>query len=86
MTSEAGAPRTDRGFPPVPGGFIVSAVFALLTIAVFLHAVFPRYEWHTVPEPGKLSIVVYDRWTGRFQRGVYSDDGVLNAMGVFTPF
>lgn len=61
-------------------------LLALLVLAVVLHAVFPRYEWRTISEPGQISIVVYDRWTGRFQRGVYSETGNLNVMGVFTPF
>ena len=36
--------------------------------------------------PGSVSIVVYDRWTGRMQRAVYDDKGELNVMGVYTPF
>jgi hypothetical protein len=30
--------------------------------------------------------VVYDRWTGRLQRVVYDDKGMMNVMGVYTPF
>ena len=33
-----------------------------------------------------VSIVIYDRWSGRFQRAVYEDNGSLNVMGVYTPF
>lgn len=86
MTSEADTPRPDGIFGSVSGGLAVTVVLVLLAIAIFLHALFPRYDWHTVSEPGKLSVVVYDRWTGRFQRGVYSDDGKLQVMSVYTPF
>ena len=61
-------------------------LLGLLAVGVLLHSFFPRYEWKTVEKQGAVSIIVYDKWTGRFQRGVYTDDGNLNAMGVFTPF
>ncbi len=61
-------------------------VLVLVAVGVLLHSFFPRYEWKTVDRPGAISIVVYDKWTGKFQRGVYADDGKLNVMGVFTPF
>src|SRR5207248_341782 len=32
------------------------------------------------------ALVIYDRWSGRFQRGVYDADGKVKAMQVFTPF
>ena len=54
--------------------------------ALLAHGFFPRYDWRPVEGPGSVSIVVYDRWTGRFQRAVYDDKGGLNVMGVFTPF
>ena len=62
------------------------ALLAILAAAVLLHSFVPRYEWRTLEDSGSVSIVVYDRWTGRFQRGVYDTKGNLNAMGVFTPF
>jgi hypothetical protein len=58
----------------------------LLAVGVLLHSFFPRYDWKTVEQSGSISVVVYDRWTGRFQRGVYDNGGNLNVMGVFTPF
>ena len=61
-------------------------LLAILAAAVLLHAFVPRYEWKTIDETGSVSIVVYDKWTGRFQRGVYDAKGNLSAMGVFTPF
>lgn len=62
------------------------ALLAILGVAVLLHSFVPRYDWRTLDEAGSVSIVVYDKWTGRFQRGVYDAKGNLNAMGVFTPF
>ena len=61
-------------------------LLGLLAVGVLLHSFFPRYEWKTVEKSGATSIIVYDKWTGKFQRGVYSDDGNLNVMRVFTPF
>jgi hypothetical protein len=37
-------------------------------------------------DPNSISIVVYDKWTGRVQRAVYSDDGGFKVMDVYTPF
>jgi hypothetical protein len=62
------------------------AVLVVIAVAVLLHAFVPRYDWRTVEGTSSVSIVVYDKWTGRFQRGVYHDDGDLNVMTVFTPF
>ena len=62
------------------------ALLVLLAVALLLHAFVPRYEWRTVEGTGSVSVVVYDKWTGRFQRGVYNDNGSLSSMGVFTPF
>ena len=61
-------------------------LLGLLTAGLLLHSFFPRYEWRTLDEAGSVTIVVYDCWTGRFQRAVYDDKGSLNVMGVFTPF
>ena len=58
---------------------------ALLAIALVLHAVFPRYEWRSVGDTGAV-VVVYDRWSGRFQRAAWDDAGKLKVMDVFTPF
>ena len=62
------------------------ALVAAIAVALLAHAFFPRYEWRTLSETGSVTVVVYDRWTGRFQRAVYDDKGGLNVMGVFTPF
>jgi len=66
--------------------FVVAAVIAALAVvALFIHAVFPRYEWRAVNADG-TAIVVYDRWSGRFQRAVYDATGRVKPMDVYTPF
>ena len=62
------------------------ALLAVMIAAIFSHAYLPRYEWREVHETNSLSIIVYDKWTGRIQRAVYDDKGGLNVMGVYTPF
>jgi len=62
------------------------ALIAVIVAGIFAHTYLPRYEWREVRDPNALSIVVYDRWTGRLQRVVYDDSGKMNVMGVYTPF
>ena len=62
------------------------ALLGAIVLAIFAHAYLPRYEWRTITQTSSVSIVVYDRWTGRMQRAVYDDKGGLNVMGVYTPF
>ena len=62
------------------------ALVAVAAVAVLAHELFPRYDWRPIEHTGAVSIIVYDRWTGRFQRAVYNDQGNLNVMGVYTPF
>jgi hypothetical protein len=57
----------------------------LLALALILHAMFPRYEWRAFESSGSISLVVYDRWAGRFQRATYDDKGGLNVMGPYVP-
>jgi len=62
--------------------------WALLGVIVFgiaAHAFFPRYEWRA-SDPPDSALVVFDRWSGRFQRAVYDANGKVKAMDVFTPF
>jgi hypothetical protein len=62
------------------------ALLGVIALGIFAHAFLPRYEWREVRETSAISIIVYDRWTGRMQRAVYDDKGGLNVMGVYTPF
>jgi hypothetical protein len=62
------------------------ALLGVIALAIFARAFLPRYEWRTIQQAGSVSIVVYDRWTGRLQRAVYDDKGELNVMRVYAPF
>jgi len=61
------------------------ALAGVALLAIFAHAFLPRYEWRTVNEPG-TALVIYDKWTGRFQRAEYDQAGKVKPMDVFTPF
>jgi hypothetical protein len=61
------------------------ALLGVILIGVLVHALFPRYEWRAVT-PNGSAIVVYDRWSGRFQRAEYDAAGKVKAMDVYTPF
>ena len=61
--------------------FSLLGVIVLVALAyIFL----PRYEWRTISDGQSVSVIAYDRWTGRIQRAVYDDKGGLNVMGVYT--
>jgi hypothetical protein len=62
------------------------ALLGAIVAAIFAHTYLPRYEWRSVEQTGSVSVIVYDKWTGRLQRAVYDDKGGLNVMGVYTPF
>ena len=62
--------------------WLIIALLALAAALVF-HAVFPRYDWSTQTND---TVVVYDRWQGRFQRAAFNNDGSLNLSDVFQPF
>jgi hypothetical protein len=61
------------------------AALGAAVLAIFAHAFIPRYDWHAVNAAG-TAIVVYDKWTGRFQRAEYDPAGKVKPMDVFTPF
>jgi hypothetical protein len=61
------------------------ALLGVILIGVLVHTLFPRYEWRAVNANGS-SIVVYDRWSGRFQRAEYDASGKVKPMDVYTPF
>ena len=70
----------------VRNDILVIGLLIAIAVGLLAHAFFPRFDWRTVDHGGSVSIVVYDRWSGRFQRATYSDDGNMTSMGVFTPF
>lgn len=61
-------------------------IIALLAVAAGLvfNAIFPRYEWSV--EANGDSVVVFDKWQGRFQRADFQDDGTLRGWPVYVPF
>jgi hypothetical protein len=65
---------------------LVIASLIVVAIGLLAHAFFPRYDYRTVQNDKSISIIVYDRWSGRFQRAVYGDNGDVNVMKVYTPF
>ena len=62
------------------------ALLGAIILAIFAHSFLPRYEWREIHDASSVSIVIYDKWTGRIQRAVYDDKGGLNVMKVYTPF
>jgi hypothetical protein len=62
------------------------AFLGVLVSAIFAHSFLPRYDWREVRDPGSISVLVYDKWTGRIQRAVYDDKGGLSASSVYVPF
>lgn len=66
-------------------GVAALVVVALLAIALVLHAMLPRYEMTTIGV-NRESVVVFDRWTGQFQRIDYLPGGEPRATSVVDPF
>jgi hypothetical protein len=64
--------------------WMVSAAL-VLAVAVLLHAIFPRYELMSHGAGGD-AVVVFDRWTGQFQRAIYGADGEPRTSAVVRPF
>jgi hypothetical protein len=61
------------------------AFLGVILIGVLVHTLFPRYDWRPVNDSGS-ALVIYDRWSGRFQRAEYDASGKAKAMEVYTPF
>lgn len=69
-----------------PGASTWLGIAALvLAVAIVLHALLPRYEFVQVGGD-TISVLVFDRWTGRFQRITYNEDGQPVATPVVRPF
>lgn len=52
------------------------------SLALVLHAVFPRYEWRTSGESGTI-VIGCDRWANDSQRAVYDERGKVTSMDPF---
>jgi hypothetical protein len=57
---------------------------AVIAIAVVLHSALPRYAF-TTGQDGSV-VLVFDRWTGQFQRATYPPDGEPRVTSVVKPF
>ena len=63
----------------------VAAIAAvLLALGVLAHAFIPRYDYRASADG--TSLIIYDRWGGKFQRAVYDEKGDLTLQRVLTPF
>ena len=58
----------------------------VIVLVALAYIYLPRYEWKTISDAQSVSVIAYDRWTGRIQRAVYDNQGGLNVMRVYTPF
>jgi hypothetical protein len=61
---------------------IVLSLGALIVLFLALRVVFPRYDWRPVGDGH--AVIVYDKWTGRFQRAEWNATGKLQLMDVYT--
>jgi hypothetical protein len=77
---------TDERTPPPLGlGVWIVSAAAVLAVGLVLNALFPRYELMSHGASGD-AVVVFDRWTGQFQRATYGADGEPRASSVVRPF
>jgi hypothetical protein len=60
-------------------------MLGVVLAGILLHSLFPRYEWRAVNDSGS-ALIVYDRWSGRFQRAEYDQSGKVKPMDVYAPF
>jgi hypothetical protein len=66
-------------------GWWALAATLIIAIAIVLHALLPRYSFTTVGQDGAV-VLVFDRWTGQFQRATYGPDGEPRVTSVVKPF
>ena len=66
-------------------GAWIAVAAALVSTALVLHALLPRYTLTTVGQAGDV-VLVFDRWTGQFQRATYGADGAPRVTEVVRPF
>ncbi len=50
--------------------------------ALEAHAMLPRYDWRS-PAPDGRVVLLYDRWTGRFQRTTFLETGKIQLSDVY---
>jgi hypothetical protein len=66
-------------------GMWIALAAALVSAALILQALLPRYTLTTVGQAGDV-VLVFDRWTGQFQRATYGPDGAPRVTEVVRPF
>jgi hypothetical protein len=76
---------SEPGFRDVPSAFWAFLAALAIALAIALHAVFPRYDYRITGQDGR-GIVIYDRWTGQFQRADYPEHGEPTLQKVLRPF
>jgi hypothetical protein len=69
---------------PLSLGTWILCAAAVLAAGLVLHALLPRYQ--LTPHGSGEAVVVFDRWTGQFQRATYGDDGEPRISSVVRPF
>lgn len=74
-------PRTNL-LRDVPVAVWLAIAAIMVAVAIGLHGGMPRYEFSSDAQ----SVVVYDRWTGRFQRTTYDAQGTPTLTQVVRPF
>ena len=66
----------------IPVAVWIAVAAVLMALAIGLHGIMPRYEFSS----DGPSVIVYDRWTGRFQRTTYNAQGEPTLTQVVRPF
>jgi len=61
---------------------VVAAVVVAIGVALAGRTMLPRYEWRVVGDGH--AVVVYDKWSGRFQRTEWNNDGKPHLSDVYT--
>jgi hypothetical protein len=75
----------ERSPAPLSLGLWILSAAAVLAAGLVVQALFPRYELTTHGVTGD-AVVVFDRWTGQFQRATYGADGEPHTSSVVRPF
>jgi hypothetical protein len=76
--------RSRNGLAGAGLGLWLAIAAATIALAVVLHAALPRYTFST-GQDGSV-VLVFDRWTGQFQRASYGPDGEPRVTSVVKPF
>lgn len=67
---------------PMNPWIVAAAAIAGTCIVLAGHSLLPRYDWHVVADGH--AIVVFDKWSGRFQRAEWDSEGKPHLSDVYT--